>query len=837
MLKPHQIITNSTELYAYESDATWEHGLPDAVVLPQSVEETRRLAQWAAEHNVPLIARGAGTGLSGGAIAEHGGVIVEFARMNRVVEFDEVGRSIVVEPGVVNLVLDELVKTKGLYYPPDPASGRTATIGGNIAENAGGPHCFKYGVTANYVTGLQVVLADGRVVRLGGRALDYPEYDLVGLMTGSEGTLGLITAMDARLIRNPLGVKTAMASFDSVEQAGAAVSAVIAAGLVPATMEMLDQKIMRIVEDFVRIGLPVNAGAMLIAEVDGYPESLDAQMAQVVHVLEQNGAFGIRVARDAEEREQIWYGRKSAAGAFARLAPQKFSMDCTVPRSEIAKTLRVMNDICARLDLTVGYIMHAGDGNFHPNIPYDPIDQDQIRRGTRAFAEMVDAVVACHGSITGEHGVGIEKREFMPLMYSGAELAAMWDIKQVFDPAQHLNPGKIFPAKMPEANRVPPEPIVPQDVFAPKTAREAAAGLAALSAAQKQVAINRKRAGAVMLSTQELTGIVKYAPEDLYITVGAGMPLEQVQAFLDPHGWQIPLVSPWREMTVGEIVATNLNSPQRIRYGSVRDVLLCCTVALPDGRLVRAGRAVVKNVAGYDLPKVFVGSYGTLGLLADVTFKLVAKPRGKQTFVMSVDDLQVGLAWGSRLLQVALMASAVVLTKGIAVPGISSPFALVYTAEGHEQDVEAEMAQVRAMLQELNAPSPRQISVTGTDLWIDLLRGASTGSLAARAGVAPKDLADFVRNRAARLGAGPYLAEIASGLVYAVASPANANDAKAWLDPLRQAALAIGGYAIVTQLPDEWRATIDRWGYRPDALDLMRALKARWDPAGILGTL
>ncbi|MEW5720546.1 MAG: FAD-binding protein, partial [Chloroflexota bacterium] len=264
IFKPHQVSIDSTELLVYESDATWEHGLPDAVVFPQSVEETRRLARWAAAHNIPLIARGAGTGLSGGAVAEHGGIIVEFARMNRIVEFDEVGRSVVVEPGVVNLVLDELVKTKGLYYPPDPASGRTATIGGNIAENAGGPHCFKYGVTANYVTGLQVVLADGRVVRLGGRALDYPEYDLIGLMTGSEGTLGLITAMEARLICNPLGVKTAMASFDSVEQAGAAVSAVIAAGLVPATMEMLDQKIMRIVEDYVQIGLPAHAGAMLI---------------------------------------------------------------------------------------------------------------------------------------------------------------------------------------------------------------------------------------------------------------------------------------------------------------------------------------------------------------------------------------------------------------------------------------------------------------------------------------------------------------------------------------------------------------------------------------------
>ena len=837
ILKNQQLVTNPTELITYETDATWEHGRPDAVVFPGSLEEVSQLVRWAAEHQVPLIARGAGTGLSGGAVAEHGGVIVEFARMNHIIEFDEVGRSVVVEPGVVNLVLDELVKTKGLYYPPDPASGRTATIGGNIAENAGGPHCFKYGVTVNYVTGLQVVLADGRIVRLGGRALDYPEYDLVGLMTGSEGTLGLITQMEARLIRNPLGVKTAMASFDSVEQAGAAVSAVIAAGLVPATMEMLDQKIMCIVEDYVHIGLPVHAGAMLIAEVDGYPEGLDTQMSEVVKVLERNGASDIRVARDVEERERIWYGRKSAAGAFARLAPEKFSMDCTVPRSQIANTLRAMNEICARLDLTVGYIMHAGDGNFHPNIPYYPTDQDQIKRGKQAFEEMVQAVVACGGSITGEHGVGIEKREFMPVMYTGAELAAMWDVKQVFDPAQRLNPGKIFPTKMPEVNCAAPAPAVPRDVFTPKTAQEAAAGLVALSAAKQQVSINVKRDGAVTLSTKELTGIIKYAPEDLYITVGSGTPLEQVQAFLAPHSWQVPLVSPWRETTVGGIVATNLNSPQRMRYGSVRDVVLCCTVALTDGRLVRAGRAVVKNVAGYDLPKVLVGSYGTLGLLTDVTFKVVAKPRSQQTFIVPVNDLTLGLAWGSQLRQVAMTASAVVLTKGIALHGVASRYALVYTAEGHEQDVEAEMMQVRAALQKLNAPAPIPIaSPTGTAVWADLLRGASAKSLLVRVGVAPKDLADWVKNQSAGLDASSYLVDIANGLVYVVASPNGVSDAKTWLDSLRQAALAIGGYAIVTQMPGEWHNAIDWCGYRPDALDLMRGLKERWDPEKILET-
>lgn len=827
-----QIITDPTELIAYESDATWERGQPAAVVFPHSVEDVRRLAEWASAQRIPLIARGAGTGLSGGAVAEHGGILVEFARMNRIIEFDRVGRQVSVEPGVVNLTLDEFVKTAGLYYPPDPASGRTATIGGNLAENAGGPHCFKYGVTANYVIGLQVVLADGTVIELGGRAFDYPEYDFIGLLTGSEGTLGLITRMDARLIGNPLGVKTATASFESVERAGAAVSAVIAAGLVPATLEMLDQKIIRIVEDYVQIGLPVHAGALLIVEVDGYPAGLDAQMTEVVRVLEQHGAFDAHVARDAEERERLWYGRKSAAGALARLAPQKFSMDCTVPRSQIASTLRAMNDICARLGLTVGYIMHAGDGNFHPNIPYDPADADQVQRGTRAFAEMARTVVACGGSITGEHGVGIEKREFMPLMCDGAELAAMWDIKQVFDPTQQLNPGKVFPAQLPAVTRVPPAPAAPRDWFAPRDARETAAGLGALASTRTPVVINATRAGALTLSTRALSGILHYAPDDLYITVGAGTPLEQTQAFLAPHGWQVPLVSPFADATVGGIVATNLNAPQRMRYGSVRDVLLCATAVLSDGRIVRAGRALVKNVAGYDLPKVFVGAYGTLGVLTDVTFKLVARPRAQQTIVIPLDDLRAGLTLATQLLQIARAASAIILTRGDALPDIAARYALIYTAEGYPQDAHAELTEVRAALRE--SPAPRESARSGTALWAELLRGAGASSLVTRIGVAPKDVTTFATYHAAAFEAHTWLVDVASGMLYVVASFEDARAARAWLEPLRQAALACGGYALVMRLPEEWRATIDWWGYRPSALALMRALKARWDPAGIL---
>src|SRR3989440_6103836 len=343
LLPKGQVFTDRASLISYEADGGLDKGLPEGVVFPRSTADVVRVVQWAAEHSVPLIARGAGTGLSGGAVADRGGIIVEFSHMNSILDIDEHGRSAVVEPAVINLVLDEQVKTKGLYFPPDPASQRASTIGGNVAENSGGPHCFKYGVTSNYVIGLDVVLANGRRVRVGGRTLDYPEYDLCGLLTGSEGMLALITAITARLVRNPPAVKTLLAVFDSVEQAGKGVSAIIAAGLVPATMEMMDQKIIQIVEPFAHAGLPTEAQAILIIDVDGYPARPDPPVHDLAQILQAHGARNLRISSSTEERNQTWFARKSAAGAIARLAPAYYTVDITVPRSRLTETLFEVN--------------------------------------------------------------------------------------------------------------------------------------------------------------------------------------------------------------------------------------------------------------------------------------------------------------------------------------------------------------------------------------------------------------------------------------------------------------------------------------------------------------
>ncbi len=585
---------------------------------------------------------------------EHGGIVLSFPRMNHVLDLDPVGRSAIVEVGVVNQTFDTLVKQSGLYYPPDPSSGRSSLIGGNLGENAGGPHCFKYGVTTNYITGLEAILADGRIVRTGGRALDYPEYDFTGLLVGSEGTLAIATRAFVRLIANPPGVKTLMVAFDSEEQAGKAVAAVIAAGLVPATLEMMDQRVMRIIEAYAPVGLPVDAGAALIVEVDGHPASLDGQMEEIADILTTYGGFNLRIAQSEAERAQIWYGRKSVAGSFARLAPSFYLVDITVPRSRLADTLAAVNQVCDRYQLTVGHVFHAGDGNLHPAIAFDPRDLTVKANVFKACEEIVRLCVERDGSITGEHGVGIEKRAYMPIMYTGAELAAMTEIKAIFDPKTLLNPGKIFPDELPPAEYA--SPALPSgEVFTPTDAAGAAAGLRALAQAAQRVHIGSAakgdRNGAdVWLSTSAFNGITVFAPDDLYVTAGAGTPLSDLQAVLAEHQMQAPLAAPWAGATLGGLVATNVNSPQRLRYGGIRDLLMATTVALADGRVIRAGRPVVKNVAGYDLPKLFVGSHGTLGLITDLTFKLAPLPARPQNAGLACGRLapRVSLGRGHR---------------------------------------------------------------------------------------------------------------------------------------------------------------------------------------------
>jgi len=843
LFKKEQLALHPVELITYEVDAGFDHGKPDGVFYPESATDVSRMMAWAAEHKIPLVARGAGTGLSGGAVAEHGGIIIEFARMNQILDFDVLHRVGVVEPGLVNLTLDGEARKRGLYFPPDPSSQRSSVLGGNIGENSGGPHCFKYGVTTNYVSGLEVVLASGEIIQLGGPALDYPGYDLCGVLIGSEGTLGIFTKAYVRFIPNPPGVRTLMVAFPSLEAAGNAVSAVIAAGLTPATLEMMDQKIMQIIEAYSPSGLPVDAEAGLIVEIDGYVAGLDSQMEELADILTSQGGFDLRIAQSEAERQQIWYGRKSVAGAFARLSPNTYLVDVTVPRSRLADMLMAVNAVCDKHNVEAGHVFHAGDGNLHPVLMCDVRDEALMSRVFQACDEIIALCVERDGSITGEHGVGIEKRRYMPAMYSGSELSAMLDLKALFDPHNLLNPGKIFPDELPPAHYATPQ--MPRgDHFAPTTVDEAAAGLVALTAKGQPIQIRSQLAEApsdqtLILTTRNLAGIKRFSPADLYITVGAGTTVQEVTAFLATHKLQTALVSPWPNATVGDLLAANVNAPQRNRYGALRDNLLSSTVALADGRVIQVGRVVVKNVAGYDLPKLFVGSQGSLGLMADVTLKLYPTPRDRQSIAIPVATVAAGLKVVNALSGELRINAGVVLCEAAQVTeSFTEPYVVVLTMEGIREDIASELAAIQVVLASVSPHTTSTLPYSATDLWQQLLGATSTEELLVRVGLPAQRLDSYLAGMASQSPArASWLVDPLHGLLYLRDQPHTTDEAIQWVDTLHESAQAADGYAAVMACPPHLQGKLERWRYPAATSALMNQLKERWDPQGILPTI
>jgi glycolate oxidase len=439
------VIHQPNDLRIFERDGSITGALPDAVVLPDDRDQVVRVVQLAAAHRIPVVPRGAGTGLSGGAITLHGGIALQLSRMRRIVEIDTRARTATVEPGVVNADLQQAAGRHGLFYAPDPSSQKACTIGGNAAENSGGPHCLSYGVTTNHVIGLEVVFADGTVAWLGGDAPDRVGLDLLGVMVGSEGTLGTITRIKVRLLPLPESVVTLMAAFPTVETASHAVSAVIGQGIVPAALEMMDRVTIGAVEAHYHAGYPVDAGAVLLVEVDGLRESCGELAPEIERILRANEATGLRVAADAAERELLWAGRKGAIGALGRIKPNYYLHDGVVPRTRLPDVLRRVTEIGEHYRLPVANVFHAGDGNLHPNILFDVRDDGVMDQVEKAGEEMLYAVVELGGTLSGEHGIGIEKNAFMPWIYGPDDLDAMLRIKHVLDPEGLLNPGKIFP--------------------------------------------------------------------------------------------------------------------------------------------------------------------------------------------------------------------------------------------------------------------------------------------------------------------------------------------------------------------------------------------------------
>jgi glycolate oxidase len=439
------VLEREEDLMLYEYDGGFSRGTPRAVVFPRTTEQVSAIMRLAVESGVPIVPRGAGTGLSGGSIARTGGIVLGFARMNRILEIDLANQRAVVQPGVVNLDLSNAVERDGFYFAPDPSSQKACTIGGNVAENSGGPHTLAYGVTVNHVTGLEVVLPDGRVVEFGGKAAEAAGYDLTGFFVGSEGTLGIATKITVKLTRLPEFVATLLAIFDRIDDAAQTVAAITAEGITPAALEMLDGWTLRTVEETMHAGYPMDSGAVLLIELEGLREAVEAQAEAVGEVCRRLRVRELRRARGESERQRLWAGRKNAFGAVGRISPSYYVQDGVIPRTRIPDTLRHIESVAKKYSLTIGNIFHAGDGNLHPLILFDVRDPDQTRRTLDAGREILQYCVSVGGSITGEHGVGMEKNELMPMLFGDDDLEVMARLRNAFNADSLLNPQKIFP--------------------------------------------------------------------------------------------------------------------------------------------------------------------------------------------------------------------------------------------------------------------------------------------------------------------------------------------------------------------------------------------------------
>jgi D-lactate dehydrogenase (cytochrome) len=696
------VLTDPDRLLVYESDGlTRYRQRPLAVLLPADTATCARAVELLHRAGVAVVPRGAGTGLSGGAVPAPGTVVVGTARMNRILDLDVTSRRARVQAGVVNADLRAAARIHGLTYAPDPSSEAACTLGGNVAENSGGPHCLKYGVTSRYVTGLTVVGPDGRVDSFGQAPGLAGGLDLTGLFVGSEGCFGLATEIEVALLPAPGAARTLLAAFGRLEAAGEAVTAILSEGLLPAALEIVDGATIRAVEASVyAAGYPVDAAAVLVVEFDGPEPGLDEELASAAQLCRDAGAREVRTAATDAGRAALWSGRKKAFGAMGRLGPDLMVQDATVPRSRLPEVLRAVDEVATRHGLRVANVFHAGDGNLHPNLVFDRRDPDQVERVERASREIMEVCVQAGGTITGEHGVGLDKRDYMRLVHGPAELDLMDRVRQVFDPRGLFNPGKVLPdpspPPAPSAGAAEAEPVAIPPTRPTRGAKDLAAvleaeGIACAAAAsgppvalpddvegvrrvlrvavrhgvQVEVVGTRVREAAgtdagLRLSTGRLKGVDLHDPADLTVSVGAGTVAGELNRRLAEVGQWCAVDGPGAEnRSMGGLTAGGDALALAAAFGGLRDQLLGMTLVTGDGRVLSLGGAVVKNVAGFDLVRLAVGSRGRLGVVTRVVLRTWPRPRAERFLSLPENDARalvpaVGAALGAPLLPASL---------------------------------------------------------------------------------------------------------------------------------------------------------------------------------------
>ena len=627
-----------TELYSY--DASLAKGQPGVVVFPGDSNEAARVVKMTRQAGVPFVPRGFGTNLSGGTVLVSGGVVICLSRFNRIIEISPQRRCAVVQPGVTNLELQNALAPLGFFYAPDPASQKVATLGGNVGENSGGPRCLKYGVTTNHILGMEVILSTGEIVRIGGCAYDPPGYDLRGALVGSEGTMGIVTEVSVRILPLPETIITLLVVYDDIADAARSVSDIISAGILPTTLEMMDAPIINAVEDSYACGYPRDAAAVLIVEVEGLSVGLKDQVAQISELCRKNQCRDILEAKDASERNRLWEGRRGAFGAVARLAPNYLVNDCTVPRTKLPEALAKVAEIVKKYGFEHGNVFHAGDGNLHPLIFFDSRDAGQLKRVKKAGWEIMEVCVELGGTISGEHGVGLEKINAMRLVFSEQDFAAQRGLKQAFDPDKLLNPGKVIPVcdqkeKAGEAQSRRKIISAKTEIAAEKEIIEIIQSAAANGNALLPTGCgtfphfgNLPNRACEFLNSADLNGIIEFDPYNQFVSVEAGVPLDVLQRQLSDQNQWLPVRPSLsvQDHSIGGVMALAACGPERMHYGAPRDLVLGLRFMNGSGQKISTGGKVVKNVAGYDMTRLMIGSAGTLGLITEVTCRVMTIP-------------------------------------------------------------------------------------------------------------------------------------------------------------------------------------------------------------------
>ena len=901
------VLDSLPDLIAYSYDATGKRSLPDVVVFPNSSDEVGAIMKIARQEHVPVIARGAGTNLSGGTVASRGGIVLELSRLNRILDIDIAQHRVVVEPGVVNLDLQNALRPLGFMYAPDPASQKSCTLGGNAAEDAGGPHCLKYGVTSNHICELELVLADGRVIQVGTASDESYGYDLLGPVVGSEGTLGIITKLVLRIMRLPESFQTMLVIFKTMDDAGQAVSDIITAGIVPGALELLDNPIVQAIEASFHAGFPMDAEALLLIELDGVKEGIKQQTQRIMDICNANNAHEIKLARTIAEREALWQGRRGAFGAAARIRPAYTCQDATVPRNKLVPMIREVRRIAQKYQLLIGNIAHAGDGNFHPLIMFDNKDPEESHRVEEAGKEILAAGVALEGTISGEHGIGLEKQESMSLMFSPTELELMHQVKDIFDPEDILNPGKITPQELttpaeisdgevistttseksrglhdelvatlgkdkvladPEElttyevdNKLPSLVVFPSDndqiCQVVRTANRHGIPITPWGNGSKQaIGLPLTQTG-IILSLKNMNRILELDTPNLTVKVEAGMNYAELQRELAKHGLYFPLEpADVESATIGGSLASNSNGPRRLVYGTNRDLVLGITAVTPSGKTVHVGGKTMKNVAGYDLRKLFLASWGTLGVITEVTLRLFYLPEEHKTMLLRFQNIENLSQTVGQISNSFLRPESMELIDAVAArsSGDETNFELqedevllLIGVGGSEEVVARHITEIQTLAEANNAKAVVILSGTEeNEAWASQRRIQRSLPFLAPRTIKGKAVVPIHRTgdmfREIQQAAGKHGFQVGitghagNGILYPALFSKN-HDAQddemlAALTNLVQSANKLGGFFLIENGPPEIRQAFDPVSQRSD-YGLMKRLKQTLDPQNI----